>query len=222
MANRRMFAKSIIDTDYFLEMPATSQLLYFHLSMRADDDGFISSPKRILRLVGSSDGDMKVLIDKRFIIPFESGICVITHWRIHNLIRTDRYSKSIYTDEKARLKILDNNSYGIQDVIPNVIPEVIPSVNPVKYSIGKDSIVKDNIGEEKVKKQAFSKPDLYEVVQYCDERNNNVDCKKFIDFYEAKGWMIGKNKMKDWKAAVRTWESSSKPVEVKEDLRILE
>ena len=146
MANRRMFAKSIIDTDYFLEMPATSQLLYFHLSMRADDDGFVASPKRILRMVGSSEDDFKMLIAKQFVIPFDSGVCVIKHWRIHNIIRSDRYQGTIYTQEKAMLTESENKSYEL--VHQNVIPDVIPTVNPVKVRLGKDSLIKSNIVKE--------------------------------------------------------------------------
>ena len=148
MANRRMFAKSIIDTDYFLEMPATSQLLYFHLSIRADDDGFVASPKRILRMVGSSEDDFKLLIAKQFVIPFDSGVCVIKHWRIHNLIRADRYQPTIYTVEKSQLIDSENKSYEL--VHQNVIPDVIPTVNPVKVRLGKDSIGKDSICKDSV------------------------------------------------------------------------
>ena len=89
MAERRMFAKTIIDSDSFLDMPLSTQALYFHLSMRADDDGFLNNSKKIQRMVGCSDDDLKLLIAKRFIIPFESGVVVIKHWRIHNYIRSD-------------------------------------------------------------------------------------------------------------------------------------
>ena len=86
MAQRRMFSLKVIDTDEFLDMPQSSQLLYFHLAMRADDDGFVSNPKKIMKITGSGDDDAKVLTAKNFIIPFESGVCVIRHWRIHNYI----------------------------------------------------------------------------------------------------------------------------------------
>lgn len=108
----------IIDSDAFTDMPQSSQLLYFHLGMRADDDGFVSSPKKIIRMVGSADDDYKILIAKRFIIPFESGVCVIKHWRIHNYIQNDRYKETVYLDEKKSLILKDNGSYTecIQDV----------------------------------------------------------------------------------------------------------
>lgn len=121
MAERRMFAKTIIDSDAFIDMPLSTQALYFHLSMRADDDGFINNPKKIQRMVGASDDDLKVLVLKRFIIPFESGIVVIKHWKIHNYIRNDRYKPTVYAEEKAMLVSKDNGAYTEADTfgIPN-------------------------------------------------------------------------------------------------------
>lgn len=121
MAQRRMFSLKIVDTDAFLDMPQSSQLLYFHLSMRADDDGFVGNPKKITRMIGSQDDDFKVLIAKRFVIPFESGVCVIKHWLVHNLIRGDRYTETNYTDEKGMLSIKENKSYTERQKL-NVIP----------------------------------------------------------------------------------------------------
>ena len=111
MAERRMFAKTIIDSDVFLDMPLSTQALYFHLSMRADDDGFINNPRKIQRMVGGSDDDLKVLVMKRFILPFDSGVVVIKHWRIHNYIRNDRYKETVYKDEKAQLLLKENGAY---------------------------------------------------------------------------------------------------------------
>lgn len=111
MAQRRMFSLKIVDADAFLEMPQSSQLLYFHLSMRADDDGFVANPKRIMRMIGSQEDDFKILLAKRFVLPFESGVCVIKHWRMHNYIQNDRYSPTVYVEEKKRLKIKENGSY---------------------------------------------------------------------------------------------------------------
>ena len=115
MAERRMFAKSIIDSDAFLDMPLSAQALYFHLGMRADDDGFVNSPKKIMRTVACSEDDMKLLIAKKFIIPFESGIVVIKHWRIHNYIQKDRYHETNYTEEKAMLTTKENGAYTLMD-----------------------------------------------------------------------------------------------------------
>ena len=99
MAERRMFAKTIIDSDMFLDMPLSTQALYFHLSMRADDDGFINNPRKIQRMIGAADDDLKVLVMKRFILPFDSGVVVIKHWKIHNYIRNDRYKETVYKEE---------------------------------------------------------------------------------------------------------------------------
>jgi len=103
MAQRRMFSLKVVDTDEFLDMPPTTQNLYFHLGMRTDDEGFVASPKKIMKIVNSANDDMKVLVAKKFVIPFKSGICVITHWNIHNSIQSDRFSETRYLEEKAEL-----------------------------------------------------------------------------------------------------------------------
>lgn len=120
MAERRMFAKTIIDSDAFLDMPLSTQALYFHLSMRADDEGFINNPKKIQRMIGASEDDLKVLIAKRFIIPFESGIVVIKHWKIHNYIRGDRIKETVYAEEMSMLTTKDNGAYTLIDNVPKV------------------------------------------------------------------------------------------------------
>ena len=125
MAERRMFAKTIIDSDAFLDMPLSSQALYFHLSMRADDDGFINNPKKIQRMIGGSDDDLKLLVLKRFVIPFESGVCVIKHWMIHNYIRSDRYKETVYQEEKRQLTIKGNKAKAM--VLAQSSPARIPS-----------------------------------------------------------------------------------------------
>lgn len=149
MAERRMFAKTIIDSDAFLDMPQTTQLLYFHLSMRADDDGFINNAKSIMRNVKCSDDDLKLLAVKKFIIPFETGIVVIKHWKIHNYIRKDRYSQTKCQDELSLLNLDENNAYTLEkeerltDGIP-LVNERSTQVRIGKDRIGKDSIDKDN------------------------------------------------------------------------------
>ena len=120
MAERRMFAKTIIDSDAFLDMPLSAQALYFHLSMRADDEGFINNPKKIQRMIGALDDDLKLLIAKRFIIPFDSGVVVIKHWRIHNYIRADRLIETNYQDEKAQLSVKENGAYTLIDEIAEI------------------------------------------------------------------------------------------------------
>lgn len=151
MAERRMFAKTIIDSDMFLDMSLSTQALYFHLSMRADDDGFVNNPKKIQRMIGCGDDELKMLVAKKFIIPFESGICVIKHWRIHNYIRTDRYKETPYQEEKSQLILKDNNSYTLSNEVTTVgIPSGIPDGVQNGYQcetqvrLGKDRLGKDN------------------------------------------------------------------------------
>lgn len=115
MADRRMFAKTIIDSDAFLDMPLSSQALYFHLSMRADDDGFLNNARKVQRMVGASDDDLKLLMAKKFLIPFDSGVVVIKHWRIHNYIQKDRYKATVYEEEKAQLRIKENKAYSLTE-----------------------------------------------------------------------------------------------------------
>ena len=161
MAERRMFAKSIIDSDAFLDMPATAQLLYFHLSMRADDDGFINQPKSIMRMTGCKDDDMKLLIAKKFLIPFETGVVVIKHWKIHNYIAKDRYTETNYKEEKALLTLDENKAYTrcIQPVYKM----------DTQVSIGKLSIDEDNIISSAEDKQAVpAKPQKH---RYGEHKN---------------------------------------------------
>lgn len=115
MANKRMFNIKIVDSDAFLDMPLSTQCLYFHLNMRADDDGFIGNPKKIMRMVGCSEDDLKLLIAKRFVLTFENGVIVIKHWKMHNCIQTDRYTPTVYIDEKNMLFIKQNKSYTLDE-----------------------------------------------------------------------------------------------------------
>ena len=107
MANRRMFSLDVIDTDVFLEMPLTTQALYFQLGMRADDDGFVSSPKRVLKMLDCKPDDLRILISMGYVIVFETGVIVITDWKANNLIKTDRYKKTRYQEEFKQLELRD-------------------------------------------------------------------------------------------------------------------
>ena len=171
MANKRMFSLKIIDTDLFLDMPVSTQLLYFHLSMRADDDGFVSSPKKILKMVNCSDDDLKILTAKKFIIPFESGICVIKHWRIHNYIQKDRYSETLYKEEMAQL----GDSEGVYEVLDT---ECVQDGYKVDTQIRLDKIRIDKIIEEKPKKNVPVKINFAEFVNM-----TKVEYDKLINEY---------------------------------------
>jgi len=111
MAEKRMISKTIVDSDAFLDMPQTTQNLYFHLNVRADDEGFLNSPRRIMKIIGSNKNDLEILLAKNYLIAFESGVIVIKHWKLHNSIRKDRLKKTLYVEEKAQLKEKKNGSY---------------------------------------------------------------------------------------------------------------
>lgn len=137
MAQRRMFSLKIVDTDAFLDMPQSGQLLYFHLSMRADDDGFVGNPKKIMRMIGAGEDDYKILLVKRFVIPFDNGVCVIKHWKIHNYIQNDRYTPTTYIEERSKLFLKENGSYT--DKEKDDVSKVYPQVRIGKVREGKDN-----------------------------------------------------------------------------------
>jgi len=159
MAERRMFAKTIVTSDAFLDMPMSARCLYFTLGMFADDDGFVNSPKSIMRQVGATQDDMQILIAKKFVLLFDSGVIVIKHWRINNYLRSDRYKETTYIEEKAELTVEDNGAYTKNN---DGIPTGIPMVDHCEThnSIGKDSIDKNIYGEFKnvrLKEEEFTK-----------------------------------------------------------------
>lgn len=146
MANRRIFSLDVVDTDMFLEMPASSQNLYFHLGMRADDDGFVSSPKKITKLVNCGNDDLNVLISRGYIIPFNEGIIVIRHWRQNNYIQTDRYKRTIYQQQMAGL------------TVNNGVYEADACIQPVSKMEAQDSIGKDSIGKDRLESDLCPEP----------------------------------------------------------------
>ena len=143
MAQKRMFSKKVTDSDKFLDLPLTAQALYFHLNMHGDDDGFVDNTKTVKRMLGASDGDLRMLIEQNFLIPFESGVVVIKDWRVHNTIKNDRYQKTIYTDEFKRLSIAENKSYT--EWFQNG-SNMEPQIRLDKDSIGKDRLEEDRGG----------------------------------------------------------------------------
>ncbi len=173
MAERRMFAKTIIDSDAFLDMPMSARLLYYDLGMRADDDGFVNSPKKIMKMIGASSDDLNVLILRKFIIPFEPGVVVIKHWRIHNYIRKDRYVETQYKEQREQLELDENNSYRL------AINSGVPLVNQrsTQDSIDKVSIDKDSIelGKESIEPEIISPAEqdnvpYAEIIDYLNQR----------------------------------------------------
>lgn len=200
-----MFTKKITDDDNFMTLSSSAQALYLHLSMSADDDGFCNQVSIAMFKAHASVQDLQALLEKRYIYQFENGVIVIKHWRMANALRKDRYTPTSFQEELSLLGLKDNGSYtwlpdGCQTVA-NCLPQ---------DRLGKGSVDKNNdIEPEEKKNKRFTPPSREEVQAYCLERNNNVDVERFIDYYTSNGWMVGKNKMKDWKAAVRTWERNN-------------
>ncbi len=152
MANKRMFSLDVIDTDKFMDMPLSAQALYFHLGLRADDDGFVASPRKIMKIVDCKQDDLKVLIAKGFVIPFETGIIVIRHWKVHNRIQSDRYKPTKYVSERSRLEVVNNvyklDTESVQDVLGM----------ETQVRLGKDSIDKISINTISSEPEAAPSP----------------------------------------------------------------
>ena len=180
MAEKRMFSQKIIDSDAFLDMPLSTQSLYFHLNMRADDDGFINNPKKIQRMIGASDDDLRVLMAKRVVLSFDSGVIVIKHWRMHNTLQKDRYKPTQYQEEYSTLTLKQNRSYTDrnEDALPlgnSLETDCIQSGNKVdtQYSIVENSI------------------DKYSVVVVEGNGNSNGNGKNDDDKMELMGGTLG-------------------------------
>ncbi len=166
MAQRRMFSLQIVDTDAFMDMPLSAQALYFHLGMRADDDGFVSNARRVQKLVGAADDDMRILMAKRFILAFSSGVVVIKHWKISNYIQKDRYKPTLYQEEKCTLFLKPGGAYtdhpgdGAKPCIRSVSKmdagcehPALPTVSADVSSLDtQDRVGEDRLGEERVGK----------------------------------------------------------------------
>lgn len=190
-----MFTKKITESDAFLDMPSSTQMLYFHFSMNADDDGFVNNPRRIQRMCGASDDDFKLLILKSFIITFESGVIVIKHWKMHNYIQSDRYKQTDYIAEKMQLGLELNKAYTLDENKMEI--KCVSDLNALK--------------------KEFIPPSIDEIEKYCKERKNDVNPQVFFDYYNEKNWQINKKKMKNWKAAIRSWEMKNGRTENKKD-----
>lgn len=161
MATRRMISLKIIDTDLFLEMPISSRLLYYDLSMRADDDGFIDCIKKILKIVGATEDDLKILISKGYVICLKNNICIIRHWKINNLIRPDRYTETTYNKEKNILHIVDNKYEILDD--NQMTTKCLPNDNQMTTN-GRQMVVtgKDRIGKVSIDKVRLIYTDEFE------------------------------------------------------------
>lgn len=196
MANKRMFSMQIVDSDAFLDMPLSAQCLYFHLNMRADDDGFVSNPKRIAKLVSAADDDLKILEAKNFVLTFENGVMVIKHWRIHNTLSSNRYKETSFIDEKAQLLLKSNGAYSFNGGDP------INDMHLIEMSKRQSRRTKDEqktdsdlgLGLDKEldidsnNKSIKNRPDDDEVYTFFHHRGLTTEATDFLQMMNENGW----------------------------------
>lgn len=202
MAERRMFSKAVINSARFLTMPPSSRLLYYDLGMAADDDGIVEA-FTVIRTTSAAEDDLRVLIAKGFVsLLNDELVTYITDWNKNNQIRKDRYCPSIY--QNLLVKLGNGNQRLTQ------------------YSVVEDRSVEGSVdmADKPPRAARFTPPTVDEVRDYCQERGNSVDPERFVDFYASKGWLVGKTKMKDWRAAVRSWERSDSQQKAQDKNRI--
>ena len=219
MAERRMFARAVTGGARFLRMPVTSRLLYYDLGMAADDDGCVEA-FAVMRMTGATEDDLKVLVSKGFVRVLNEDLVVyITDWQANNQIRKDRYHEGRYKG------LIDCEVGSLPD--NQVTTEWQPRVNQAgddlatevrlgKVRLGKASIGEASTGEPTQSarppaRTRFSPPSVQEIEDYCREKGFLLDAERFVDYYASIGWRVGKNPMKDWRAAVRTWVKKDTP-----------
>ena len=192
MARRRMFSSAIVLSDAFLDMPASARCLYFTFGMVADDDGFVNNPRSVMRQIGASDDDAKILLAKRYILSFDSGVICLKHWRINNYIQRDRYTPTTYVEERDALTFDEKGAYTEKD---GMYTNCIQNGYTGKGRLGKGRLGKSE-GES-------APPTLEEIKAYCEEEGlTAMSPEKFFDHYSAKGW----HTIADWKARARIWD----------------
>ena len=223
MAEKRMFTKRISDSDAFIEMPATSQALYFHLNQGADDDGFNNQVQMAMWKSHASIDDLKILMAKNFIIRFESGVIVIKHWRMHNTLRRDRYVPTNFQEELAMLGVKENEAYTLNgsqlvterlpigcqtvaEMLPDgcqMVAKRLPQDSIDKISIGKSSI--DDVKRGK-KTKVFVPPTIEEVIEYAKNKGHEELAQRFFDYFNDGDWIDSQgNKVRNWKQKFLTW-----------------
>lgn len=219
-----MFSLDIVDSDAFLDMPSSTQALYFHLSMRADDDGFVGNPKKIMKICGSQDDDYKLLIAKRFIIVFEKGICVIKHWKIHNYLRKDTYKETRYLEEKKSLEIKDNKAYT--EVRGRVVDGSSTQLREGKVSEDKVSIEREETPAQKMERFIIAveeENDDWEEIVSRLPAGADVELRKFYSYWTEKNstgkkqrWQMEKTfevnrRLATWFSRAGTFKGQDKP-----------
>lgn len=225
MAERRMISKTIVESDIFLDLDLSAQALYFHLSLNADNEGFVGSPKRVQRLIGASDNDMKQLLDKRYILSFESGVVVIKHWYINNYIRGDRKGGTTYLEEKSLLKLDNKNAYTeatksmskdkqMTDKCQTDGRQMTDKCPPREDKIREDKIrIEENNISAHTHEDNFSSdldyligiPTLQEVKDFVTLHSYPIDPETFYNHYSSVGWKKGGQPIENWEALVVQW-----------------
>lgn len=203
MASRRMFSPTITDSDRFLDMPQSTQLLYFHLGMKADDDGFLDNYNSVIRNAKCNADDLKLLIAKNFVIGFESGVIVIRDWLIHNQIRKDRYHPTKHLQERKLLQVLDNGEYALIDVGCQIGNQMATEVRLGEVSLGKVSIGESECAPASV-------PTIEQVKAFCIEQGITIDVDVFFNHYDSIGWTVNGNPVTNWQALVKRWYAQDK------------
>ena len=201
-----MFSLLVVDTDKFLDMPVSAQALYFHLGMHGDDDGFVASPRKIARCAGCNDDDMRILATKGFIIPFDSGVLVITDWRVNNTLQNDRYKETMYQDEKSLLRLEKSGKYVMDSTLETECIQRGSNTESQRNLTQRTEQSKTECGGTYQAHARFSPPSVDDVQEYCNERGyTTIDPERFVSFYAARGWKSGQTAITDWWAAVDSW-----------------
>ena len=225
MASRRMFAKVVTNSDDFLDLPPMSQLLYFHLSMNADDDGFINNYRSIMRNIGANETDLQKLLDGCFAYRFESKVIVMLDWLVNNLIRKNRYVATQFVEEFNLLEVSKNKRYQIANGKPKAVhctakgrPKdsqrtAIGQPSTVQDSTGKDRLGKVSIGEcprADTGAHAKSIPTIEQVRTFCNEQSIVIDVDVFYNHYDSIGWLVNGKPVRSWQALVKRWYAQDK------------
>jgi len=213
MAERRMFAKTIIDSDVFLDMPLSTQALYFHLSMRADDEGFINNPRKVLRMIGAATNELDILIVKRFLLSFDTGVVVIKHWKIHNYIQKDRFKKTLYKEERSQLSENEDKIYS--DNIRTLDTQCIQIGDAGKSKVSKE-LDKSKNSIVKTIKEVKHKHGEYKKVLLTDKQYDSLkdnwgleELNRMIKILDESMEMNPKYKYSNFKIALTKWRNNS-------------
>lgn len=217
MAERRMFTEKIVESDAFLEMPFSARCLYYDLNMNADDDGFLNSPNKIIRMCGASQEDLQLLIEKRYILDFGGGVIVIKHWGMHNSIRKDRKKDTQYQPQLSLLSIKEDGSYTERKPSGNVVSTTCQPNDNQTTTNGCHRLGEDRIGEYKLGKGSIGEeeispapPSLPQITDYVKNNSLSVNPNRFFSYYNERDWKTPKGNPVDWESKILEWDYDEK------------